>query len=43
MIDVPQSTIIKDSHVDGANFFRSRFEGISNRMYGMKKLNRAIL
>jgi hypothetical protein len=41
--DIPQRTMIKDSHVDGASFFKIRFEGISKRMYGIKKMKRAIL
>lgn len=35
--------MISDSHVDGANFLSTKLEGISNRIYGMKKMNRAIL
>lgn len=31
------------SHVEGATFFRMRLLGTSQRIYGMKKINRAIL
>jgi hypothetical protein len=40
---LPQSTMIKDSHVDGAIFFKTKFEGTSNKIYGMKKMKRAML
>lgn len=39
----PQSTMINESHVEGANFFRIKFEGTSNRIYGIKKMKRAML
>jgi hypothetical protein len=38
-----QNTMISESHVEGASFVRIRFDGTSNKMYGMKKTNRAIL
>jgi hypothetical protein len=41
--EIPQRTIIKDSHVDGASFFKIKFEGISKRIYGIKKMKRAML
>jgi hypothetical protein len=43
VVNIPQRTMIKDSHVDGASFFKIRFDGISNRIYGTKKMKRAML
>src|SRR5690242_2996588 len=42
-VAIPQSIIISESHVDGLIFFSTRFEGTSNKMYGMKKMNNAML
>lgn len=42
-LSTPQSTVIGDNHVDGASFFRMRFEGTSNKTYGTKKMDKAML
>jgi hypothetical protein len=40
---LPQSTMMSDNHVDGASFFRIKFDGTSKRTYGTKKMNSAML
>lgn len=42
-VSLPQRTMMSDNHVDGASFFRIKFEGTSKRIYGMKKMQSAIL
>jgi hypothetical protein len=34
---------MRDSHVEGASFFKIKFDGTSNRIYGTKKMKRAML
>jgi hypothetical protein len=35
--------MINDNQVEGATFFSTKFDGISNTIYGTKKMHRARL
>jgi hypothetical protein len=39
----PNPNMQIDSHTRGFNFFRRTLDGISNRMYGTKKITKAML
>lgn len=43
IVTKPKRNMHADSHTCGLSFFNRMFEGISNRMYGMKKMVRAVL